>query len=206
MTENSKQLVRAGYDQISEKYHELFGVSSVRQEWAGRLMSGLPEAGGRVLDLGCVAGLPVAKDLCAGGHRVVGIDGSAEQIARAKANVPQAEFILADMASVAFENGSFDGVGAFYSMTHLPADEQCRLIRKVSAWLRPGGVFVASFGAGGAGAWSGEWLGVPMFFDHNDEATTLKTLEANRFFIERAEVQKQDNEETSFFWVKAIRK
>ena len=28
-----------------------------------------------------------------------------------------------------------------------------------SPWLKPGGIFVASFGSGAAGEWTGEWLG-----------------------------------------------
>ena len=34
----------------------------------------------------------------------------------------------------------------------------------VALWLRPGGIFLASFGVGDVDAWIGPWLGTEMFF------------------------------------------
>jgi 2-polyprenyl-3-methyl-5-hydroxy-6-metoxy-1,4-benzoquinol methylase len=73
------------------------GASTVRQKWMGCLIEGLPASGGRVLDLGCGAGIPVACDLTALGHAVVGVDGSAQQVVRARRDVPSAVFLEADM-------------------------------------------------------------------------------------------------------------
>lgn len=77
MTNDPKQLVAAGYDNVADAYLERFGASAVRGKWFDRLLEGLPLTGGRVLDLGCGAGVPVARDLAAWGHSVVGVDGSA---------------------------------------------------------------------------------------------------------------------------------
>ena len=52
---------------------------------------------GRVLVLGCGAGVPVACDLTTRGHAVVGVDGSAQQVVRARRDVPNAVFLEADM-------------------------------------------------------------------------------------------------------------
>jgi SAM-dependent methyltransferase len=120
VSSDPKRIVVAGYDEIANVYLERFGVSTVRQKWVGRLIDGLPAGGGRVLDLGCGAGIPVARDLDALGHAVVGVDGSAKQVARARRNVPKATFLEADMCQVAFALGSFHAVGAFYSITHIP--------------------------------------------------------------------------------------
>jgi SAM-dependent methyltransferase len=78
-----------------------------------------------------------------------------QQVIRARRNVPEATFLEADMCELAFEFGSFHAVGAFYSITHIPATQQGPLIANIAAWLKPGGMFVASFGSGAAGEWIG---------------------------------------------------
>jgi SAM-dependent methyltransferase len=177
MSNDPKRIVVSGYDEVANVYLERFGVSTVRQKWIGRLVNGLSAAGrGRVLDLGCGAGIPVARELAALGHAVVVGVGSAQQVVRARRNVPKATFLEADMCEVAFEVGSFHAVGAFYSITHIPPTQQGPLIANIAAWLKPGGMFVASFGSGAAGEWTGEWLGTTMFFGHNGEAETLGCL------------------------------
>ena len=109
------------------------------------------------------------------------------------------------MCEVAFEVGSFNAVGAFYSITHVPRTHQGPLMANIAAWLKPGGIFVASFGSGAAGEWTGEWLGTTMFFGHNSEAETLKCLTDSGLNVRHSSVEKQDNEEAAFMWVEAVK-
>lgn len=203
MPDDPKRLVAAGYDAIADRYLETFGVSSVRAKWLRVLAAHLPASGGRVLDLGCGAGVPVARVLTGRGHAVVGVDSSAVQIDKARTLVPGATFICADMSSLRLEAGSFDAVGAFYSIAHLPTVEHAKLFKAVAGWLRPGGVFVASLGSGPAGDWTGEWLGAPMFFSHAGEERNLALIEEAGLVIQRAEVERQDNEDAAFLWIVA---
>lgn len=208
MINDPKRLVADGYDDVADDYLAQFGQSAVRRKWLGRLIDGLPLTEGRVLDLGCGAGVPVARDLAALGHIVVGVDGSAQQISRARQNVPQATFVEMDMCEAAFEANSFDGVGAFYAITHVPRAEQAALITNIATWLRPGGVLIASFGAGEAGEagdWTGEWLGTTMFFGHAGEAETLNALADAGLRVRCALVERQDNEGAAFMWIEAIK-
>lgn len=205
MTTDSKRLVATAYDVIADTYLERFGVSSVRQKWLRRLVEALPPRAGRVLDLGCGAGVPVAMELASAGHSVVGVDGSGQQIVRARRSVPDAKFIQADMSEVRFDAGSFDAVGAFYSVTHLPADEHGPLFMRIAEWLKPGGTFVASLGTGMSGDWTGDWLGTTMFFGHNSEATSLALLREAGLAVQQTEVERQDNEDAVFLWVVAVR-
>lgn len=205
MERNLRRLVAAGYDDIADAYLDRFGISAVRQKWVDRLIESLPADGGRALDLGCGAGIPVARDLAALGHSVVGVDGSAQQISRARWNVPAATFIEADMCDVGFEAESFNAVGAFYSITHLPTAQQGQLISKMAFWLKPGGKLVASFGAGKAREWTGEWLGTTMFFGHGGEEATLRCLQDAGLSIRRSMVERQDNEDAEFLWIEAVK-
>jgi SAM-dependent methyltransferase len=205
MTTSPRHLVAAGYDRIADAYLDRFGVSAVRHKWLDHLIQSLPAGGGRVLDLGCGAGIPVARDLAALGHSVLGVDGSAEQIARARRNVPAATFLEADMCEAQLDVGAFDAIGAFYSITHVPAVEQGTLLSKIARWLKPGGTFVASFGSGPAGDWTGEWLGMTMFFSHSSEDATLASLRDAGLIVRHSQVERQDNEDVDFLWVAAIR-
>ena len=205
MIDDPGRVVVAGYEHVADSYLDRFGVSAVRQKWLDRLADSLPAGGGRVLDLGCGAGIPVARDLVARGHAVVGVDGSARQLDRARRNVPAASFIEADMCEVELDAASFDAVGAFYSITHVPPTRQGLLIARIATWLKPGGVFVASFGTGGPGEWLGEWLGTTMYFGHGGEAETRLQLAEAGSEVRQSVVETQDNEDAAFLWIEATR-
>ena len=128
-----------------------------------------------MLDLGCGAGVPSTRRL-AESFSVVGVDISAEQIARARQNVPGAELIRADIREVDFPAASFDGVCALYSIAHVPREGHAQVFGSVWRWLRPGGVFLASLGSGDLAAWTGEWLGVPMFFSSHSAPENRRLL------------------------------
>lgn len=115
MTRYPRIVVAQAYDQIAEIYLRRFGESAVRQFWLDQLIARLP-TGARVLDLGCGAGLPVARDLHDRGFVVTGIDGSRRQIELARGNVPGATFIQTDMTGAEFAEASFGAVTAFYAM------------------------------------------------------------------------------------------
>jgi 2-polyprenyl-3-methyl-5-hydroxy-6-metoxy-1,4-benzoquinol methylase len=174
MAVNPKELVAKGYDAMAEEYLGRFLASTVRDTWLDRFVSLLPN-NANVLDLGCGAGVPTAERLADLGHTVIGIDGSSRQIELARAHVPQALFLHADMTSAELSKSYFDGVSAFYSITHIPADEQTLLLGRICSWLKPGGIFVGSFGTGSAHDWTGDWLGTEMFFSHADEGTIVAT-------------------------------
>jgi len=205
MSDDPVNVVIAGYDAIADTYFAKFEVSAVREKWLKRLLAGVPQ-GSRILDLGCGAGIPVAKTLAAYGHSVVGVDGSSEQIARASRNVHSGTFVAADMCTVEFDENSFDGICAFYSMTHVPPKQQPILIDNIGRWLKPGGTFVASFGVGPAHEWTGPWLGTKMYFGHCGEEEALNYLSNAGFAVRNCCVDQQDNEEVSFMWVEATRR
>jgi SAM-dependent methyltransferase len=143
--DDMKRIVAEGYDRIADDYLERFGRSSVRDAKLAELLETLP-ARALVLDLGCGAGEPVARELVAHGFQVTGIDGSLRQVECARRNVPEASFVHADMTSVQLPAEAFDAVSAFYSISHVPRGEHAVLIRRITTWIRPNGLFVASFG------------------------------------------------------------
>jgi SAM-dependent methyltransferase len=204
MAHEPKSLVAHGYDVIAATYFARHGRSMVRDRWLGEMVARLPDAA-HVLDLGCGAGVPVAQHLTERGFNVVGIDGSATQIALARANVAGAEFIYGDMTTATFPPQSFDAVAAFYSITHVPREEHAMLLQRIANWLKPGGLFIASLGADECAHWMGEWLGAQMFFSHYDANSYERLVREAGLHIEQAEIVDQDNDDARFFWVMARR-
>jgi SAM-dependent methyltransferase len=204
MAADAKSVVARGYDVAAANYLKRFGHSRVRDRWLHEFIAGLTKHA-RILDLGCGAGVPVARQLAERGFDVVGVDGSIRQIELARSNVTAAEFIHADMTNADFASSSFDGVAAFYSITHVPREEHGTLLLRIINWLKPGGPFVASLGSRESPGWMGEWLGVEMFFSHYDASANEQLVRDAGFNIEHLETVEQDNDDGRFLWVIARR-
>ena len=172
-----KQIVADGYDRIAEQY--CAWASQVGQEQRAKytavLLDKLP-VGAAVLDLGCGAGLPTTRQL-AERFAVTGVDISARQVALARHYVPTATLLHADMTQLDLAPMSFDAVAAFYSFMHVPRHEQPELLRKIAAWLRAGGVLVATLWPDATEAtFADDWLGAPMYWSGFDRATTTRLI------------------------------
>lgn len=102
-----------------------------------------PKPGERILDLGCGDGVLTAK-LVAAGCRVVGIDGSAEFVAAARARGLDAR--VGDGQALDFD-GDFDAVFSNAAMHWMKQAD--RVIDGVYRALVPGGRFVAELGGMG---------------------------------------------------------
>src|SRR5215212_9745647 len=203
---SARRIVAAGYDQIAETYPEWASRvrGRARKHYTQVLLDRLPD-GAAVLDLGCATGELLTRQL-AQRFTVTGVDISPRQIELAKQRISQATFIRADMTELEFPPESFDAVAAFYSLTHVPREDVALLLRSIYAWLRPGGLFVASLGAGDdPGGVEDDWLGVPMYFSAFDSATSRRLVEAAGFEVVSAqdEVDEENGMRIVFLWVVA---
>jgi cyclopropane fatty-acyl-phospholipid synthase-like methyltransferase len=201
-----KRIVAEGYDAMAERYLAWSDLrpSPTRLRYLA-LALGLIPPGSEVLELGCGAGIPMTAAL-ADGRTVTGVDISATQLEMARRNVPSAAFIQADMTTIAFQPARFDAVVAFYSLTHVPRDEQGELLERIRGWLRPGGLFLASMGADDEpGDVEADWLGVDMYFSHFGAKANRRLVERAGLIVERAElaVEPEDRHDARFLWVVA---
>lgn len=205
MSDPRKRTVQAGYDAMAEHY--LAWGRAVEGDPRGRFLDEFVRRlrdGARVLDLGCGAGIPSTKQL-AERFDVVGIDISESQLPLARTNVPRATFIRSDFSELEFDDEAFDGITAFYSISHVPREEHAALFERVVRWLTPGGFFLASLGADNSPDWTGEWLGVPMFFSSYDADTNRQLLETAGLGLVLDEVvsMKEPEDDVAFLWVLA---
>jgi SAM-dependent methyltransferase len=98
------------------------------------ILDGLPS--GVALDAACGSGRYSAL-LAGRGHRVVGVDRSPDMLARARARVPQGEFLLGDLHGLPVAGGSVDLVTCALALTHVPALGP--VFAEFARVLRPGG-------------------------------------------------------------------
>ncbi len=110
-----------------------------------------PKAGETILDVGCGTGHHVAK-IHERGAVAIGLDSSADMIAKARANYPDLLFTQADIAALnptlaKQYAGAFDAI--FSNATLHWVSDADAAVRAMSAALKPGGRFVVEFGGHG---------------------------------------------------------
>ena len=111
-----------------------------------------------ILDFGCGPG----RDLMAFkalGHRVVGLEGSSQLAALARAN-SGCEVLEQNFLELDLPPARFDGVFANAVLFHIPSQELPRVLGQLHAALKPSGVLFCSNPRGdGQEGWNGERYG-----------------------------------------------
>lgn len=83
-----------------------------------------PQAGGKVLDLGCGSGI-FTHFLAQRGLNATGLDLSPKLLELARRNFPEATFIEGDVEALPFEDGSVDAILLSGLVHHLPDPSRC---------------------------------------------------------------------------------
>lgn len=205
MRDSRTQIVADGYDAIGETFAAWREglVGDPRREWEDDLVSRL-EDGARVLDLGCGGGSPETKRL-ARRFTVTGVDISPRQVERARAAIPETEFLCADFTELELPPASFDAVVSFVVFNHVPRELLAPLLEGIHDWLVPHGWLLTAFGASDNAGWTGEWLGAQTYFSGYPPEVNSRLVRDAAFTIERDEVVAYDSPdgEERFQWVLA---
>ena len=177
---DAKNIVERGYDKIAEEYSDwrrTFKNRKQLEEFAALLPQNA-----QVLDVGCGAGIPVARFLVEGGCRVLGIDFSEKMLEMAKINVPEAQFVKKDMTDLDFAENSFDGLTAFYSIFHVIRTKHEKLFDDFHRILKAGAPMLVSLGHA---EWEGteDFHGAEMFWSHYAPEKSLRMIKQAGFDI-----------------------
>ncbi len=205
MTDARTELVGRGYDVMGERFVEWRDhiVGDPRRWWADQLASRLRD-GARVLELGCGSGVPDTREL-ASRFRVTGVDISPKQIERARAAVPQAEFVVADFTDLALPDASVQAVVSFYAFNHVPRELLPGLLAEIHSWLVPGGYMLAAFGTSDTASWTGEWLGAATFFSSYPPETNSRLVDEAGFerLLDEVVTFVEPDGDATFQWILA---
>lgn len=132
------------YERNAKAWDKARDTSLREKDWLTRWLDGLVVPS-NILDLGCGTGRPLSAYLTDLGHHVLGADASAAMIARARSNVPNARFDVADMRRLDLGQ-TFDAILSWDAFFHLSPDEQRATLPLILQHLKPGGHLLLTVG------------------------------------------------------------
>jgi SAM-dependent methyltransferase len=183
------ETVASGYARIASTYHaHRVEREAVNVQWLDGLRPMLPQSG-KVIDLGCGAGVPITRYFATRGYDVTGYDLSEEMLAIARREVPQAEFHRIPIEDLQLDPGSVDLIVSFFAIIHIDRDLHAEIFRRMADWLRPGGAFLGYLGAGDNPDQSDDFHGVPMAWSHYGAETNVRLFREAGFDVVRSEIE-----------------
>ncbi|WP_433212220.1 class I SAM-dependent methyltransferase [Microtetraspora malaysiensis] len=126
-----------GYRIWSPTYDGPNGLFDIDEPIVERILDEIPV--GVALDAACGTGR-VAASLAKRGHRVLGVDGSPDMLARAR--VPEGDFVLGDLHRLPVPDDAVDLVVCSLALTHVPSLQP--VLAEFARVLRPGGYVLIS--------------------------------------------------------------
>jgi ubiquinone/menaquinone biosynthesis C-methylase UbiE len=126
-----------GYDVWAEHYDGPNDLLDLEEPIIRPIIDRRPA--GPALDAACGTGRHAAY-LASKGHSVIGVDGSVQMLARAKAKVPEVDFRLGDLRALPVADGEVDLVTISLALSHVP--ELAPVLAEFARVLRPGGHLV----------------------------------------------------------------
>lgn len=191
------------YDRFATSYdgnRDAFDIDHI----ISAFQSKLPTESGKLLDLGCGAGIPLAQSFVKLGWDVTGVDFSEKMLSLASNNVPQMHTIHSDICSVEIENEQFDAITGIYSLFHIPRERHEGLFTKIHGWLKTGGLLLFTYATEeytGQSKFDGykEFMGERLFYSHHEPEALYGLLEKVGLTIESNELHSIAGE--TFLWI-----
>ncbi|QKJ87119.1 Methyltransferase [Paramixta manurensis] len=110
------------YQRHAKAFWQRRPTNLFEQPWLDDFLRLIP-TNGKILDIGCGSGMPIADYFIRQGFQVTGIDSSKPMIERCQQHFPQHRWIHADMREPILSD-KFDGVIAWDSFFHLTPEDQ----------------------------------------------------------------------------------
>jgi 2-polyprenyl-6-hydroxyphenyl methylase/3-demethylubiquinone-9 3-methyltransferase len=188
---HSRPVNNAVYDGLGDRWYAaeddpvalLRAESRLRNPWVLERIAGRVGPSARVLDVGCGAGF-LSNALAQAGHRVVGIDASAESLAVARQHdeTQTVRYERGDALSLPYAAASYDVVCAMDFLEHV--EDPARAVAEAARVLRPGGLFFFHTFNRNALAWLVVIKGVEWFVQN-----TPRDMHVLRLFVKPDELR-----------------
>jgi SAM-dependent methyltransferase len=167
---------RDSYNAIAEQWDD------ARRSFVGRerdyldLLLAEIDAPGRVLDVGCGSGRPLAEHVLACGHDVTGVDQSTALLALARRRFPGARWIEADVREFSCDE-QFDAIVMWDCLFHVEREWQEPILERLTRMLRPSGRLMLTVGGSAHPAFVDSMFGQSFFYDSHPPETVLALLQ-----------------------------
>ncbi|KAJ6598876.1 methyltransferase [Mycena vulgaris] len=201
-----KSHIASTYNAIAPQYNAWTASHhDFRLDYLNRLLPHIPSSGARILELGAGAGDPVTALL-------VAITRGTPRLA-SEISVGKLETREGDMMDLAFSDGALDAVVGFYSLIHLPREEQRELLRRIGKWVRGGGWLLVNFSSKEIeGSVQMGWLEEQhegkesknaMYWSSYSPAESTRLVQEAGFRIEVQGIGGKEDSDAEFLWVLA---
>ena len=195
--------LRKIYDAFAKTYENNRGQFDMSDVLDG-FYSALTLDNGKLLDLGCGAGEPVARYFTDHNWSVVGVDFSEQMIQLASKYVPEMQLMHADISEVDFESTQFDAIIASYSLFHISVDKHKDILKKFDKWLCPNGKALFTYATEeytGSTTFDGykNFMGQALYYSHKNPDELYVDLEDIGFNIDSIDYRNIGGE--TFLWV-----
>lgn len=159
MTSHADQIIDL-YRRHAAAWAQARGTRLFERAWLDRFLS-LTPAGGRVLDIGCGSGEPIARYLIEQGRQLTGVDSSPQMLSLCSKLFANNRWEQADMRTLSLSR-AFDGLLAWDSFFHLDHDDQRRMFPIFRNHAAPGAALMFTSGPSHGEA-IGELFGEPLY-------------------------------------------
>jgi len=149
---------------------------------------GLAPPPGKILDVGCGSGEPIARHFIEKGYEVTGIDFVEEMLAMCRARFPRMTWRSMDMRHLDLAE-RFDAVIAWDSFFHLGPDDQRAMFRRFSRHTAAGGVLLFTSGTTEGEAVGGDLCGEALYHASLDTDEYARLLDGAGYDVVLHRVQ-----------------
>jgi 2-polyprenyl-3-methyl-5-hydroxy-6-metoxy-1,4-benzoquinol methylase len=177
---NLKSINKKSYNTIAQQWAEHRHKSFVSQLVVD--FSDKVKPKGKILDIGCGTGYPLAHYLSEKGFFVTGIDAAANMIEIAQSHsIAHAQFSVCDFFKFTTEE-KFDGILAWDSFFHFPKDKQVHIYEKVGNLINPDGYLLFTHGDAD-GEHTNPMMGESFYYSALPKEIVCQILKDNGFEI-----------------------
>ncbi len=132
------------YDQHARAWDQHRPRVFFEKQWLDKFIDLLPSAG-RVLDVGCGAGEPIAAYFLQRGLAVTGLDASTTMLEIFRSRLPAADWVNMDMRRLEL-NTRFDGIVSWDGFFHLTQHAQRQVLVRFADHLSHDGALLLTIG------------------------------------------------------------
>jgi 2-polyprenyl-3-methyl-5-hydroxy-6-metoxy-1,4-benzoquinol methylase len=153
MAERNKNKVYQVYDEIIDWFDSHRNKELTMENFYLNLIQKYTQPKGKILDVGCGTGEPIARFLLEKGYQLTGIDASKKMIDLCKKRFPEGKWLLADMRALDLQE-QFHVVIAWHSFFHLPHDDQRTTLKLLATFVSQNGLLIFTTGPEYDEVWS----------------------------------------------------
>ena len=161
--EHINSMTRHAYNLAAQKYHDLFHNEMNEKEYDRKLLDSFAARFSKdslICDAGCGPSAHIGRYLFEKGIKIVGVDISEKCVELAQLNNPEMKFECTDIASMPFDDNSFNGLISYYSIINTPKIYVSKVFDEFRRVLKPEGYLLVAVKAGKTEGYIDDLLGI----------------------------------------------